>query len=190
MHKTRLTLKKTTVYGPERYFSQVSGQKRARVACSKQRRAGSCPGPSRANPRAPRRCRFSLENEGDCRMGGGLGWGPQITRLPFPMQPSGLGRPGTETDPLVNYNVKHYIFMDEEVPGMGKYAQIIDSWTRFEMERDSKCSSLHIIEAPIFSSSSVLSGCQKERDWQDHEHPSLGVREVLGQSQRPRLSFL
>ena len=47
-------------------------------------------GPSRANPRAPRRCRFSLENEGDCSDGvGGGGVGPTDYTYPLPMQPSG-----------------------------------------------------------------------------------------------------
>ena len=73
-------------------------------------------GPSRANPRAPRRCRFSLENEGDCSDGGGVGVGPTDYTSPFPMQPSGLGRPwALKRTPgkLIMSNI--IFFMDGEV---------------------------------------------------------------------------
>ena len=55
-------------------------------------------GPSRANPRAPRRCRVSLENEGDCS-GGGEGWGG-AHRLHVPPSYAAFRTAlGIETDP-------------------------------------------------------------------------------------------
>ena len=83
------------------------------------------PGPSRANPWAPRRRRVtvSLENEGDSGLGcsdhhdgggGGVRVGPTDFTSPFPMQHSG------RNGPLVGGLISSIIFfMHGEVPTVG-----------------------------------------------------------------------
>ena len=71
-------------------------------------------GPSRANPRAPRRRRVSLENEGDCSDGGRVGVGPTDSTFPLPMQPSGRPWASKRTPgKLIMSNI--IFFMDGEV---------------------------------------------------------------------------
>ena len=83
----------------------------------KPRRAGSCPGAFQGQPAGARdAAALASKTKGTARMGRRVGVGPTDYTSPFPMQPSGLGRPwALKRTPgkLIMSNI--IFFMDGEV---------------------------------------------------------------------------